>query len=101
MFRMQNLGKIYRTASVETTALDALDIEVARGEFVAGTGPSGSEKSTFLAIAGLLEFFTSGDYLLDGINVRDLDDDARSAVRDEKSRFHLSGIQPDSRPLRV
>lgn len=87
MLRMQNLGKIYRTASVETTALDALDIEVAKGEFVAVTGPSGSGKSTFLAIAGLLESFTSGDYLLDGINVRDLDDDARSAVRNEKVGF--------------
>ncbi|URX63488.1 ABC transporter ATP-binding protein [Luteibacter anthropi] len=87
MLRMQNLGKIYRTASVETTALDALDIEVAKGEFVAVTGPSGSGKSTFLAIAGLLESFTSGDYLLDGINVRDLDDDARSAVRNEKIGF--------------
>ncbi|UPG89741.1 ABC transporter ATP-binding protein [Luteibacter aegosomaticola] len=87
MLRMHNLGKVYRTASVETTALRAFDIDVAEGEFVAVTGPSGSGKSTFLTVAGLLESFTSGDYVIDGINVRDLDDDARSVIRNEKVGF--------------
>jgi putative ABC transport system ATP-binding protein len=87
MLRMHNLGKVYRTASVETTALRGFDIDVAQGEFVAVTGPSGSGKSTFLTIAGLLESFTSGDYVIDGIDVRDLDDNARSVIRNEKIGF--------------
>ncbi|MCW1776928.1 ATP-binding cassette domain-containing protein [Pantoea ananatis] len=55
-----------RTEQVETHALRSLDLHVREGEFVAVTGPSGSGKTTFLNIAGLLETFTSGQYLLDG-----------------------------------
>jgi putative ABC transport system ATP-binding protein len=57
---------VYRTHLVETHALRGLDMEVKEGEFVTVTGPSGSGKTTFLNIAGLLEDFSSGQYLLDG-----------------------------------
>lgn len=87
MLNMQRITKIYRTELVETHALRALDLHVADGEFVAVTGPSGSGKTTFLNIAGLLEEFTSGEYRLDGVDVKGLGDDARSRLRNEKIGF--------------
>ena len=92
MLRMQNLSKIYRTHMIETHALRGFDIHVREGEFVAVTGPSGSGKTTFLNIAGLLEEFTGGDYLLDGVSVRGMDDNARSRLRNEKIGFIFQGF---------
>jgi putative ABC transport system ATP-binding protein len=60
---------------------------VKEGEFVAVTGPSGSGKTTFLTIAGLLETFTGGEYHLDGVEVSNLNDNARSKIRNEKIGF--------------
>ena len=87
MLQMNQITKVYRTELVETHALRALDLHVAEGEFVAVTGPSGSGKTTFLNIAGLLEEFTGGEYVLDGENVRGLNDDARSRLRNRKIGF--------------
>jgi putative ABC transport system ATP-binding protein len=87
MLKMIGLTKVYRTAAIETHALCDFNIDVNEGEFVAVTGPSGSGKTTFLTIAGLLETFTGGAYQLDGIDVSQLDDDARSRVRNEKIGF--------------
>jgi putative ABC transport system ATP-binding protein len=87
MLVMKKLSKIYRTENVETHALRGFDIHVREGEFVAVTGPSGSGKTTFLNIAGLLEEFTSGEYHLDGQNVRGMSDVARSRMRNEKIGF--------------
>jgi putative ABC transport system ATP-binding protein len=77
---------------VETHALRSLDLHVKEGEFVAVTGPSGSGKTTFLNIAGLLETFTSGTYLLDGQDVSTLGDDARSRLRNQKIGFIFQGF---------
>ncbi len=87
MLDMRQITKVYRTELVETHALRALDLQVADGEFVAVTGPSGSGKTTFLNIAGLLEEFTGGQYTLDGVDVKGLDDNARSRLRNEKIGF--------------
>ena len=87
MLHMQGVTKVYRTELVETHALRALDLHVRDGEFVAVTGPSGSGKTTFLNIAGLLEEFTGGTYLLDGEDVSRLGDDARSKLRNRKIGF--------------
>src|SRR5688572_12747116 len=92
MLSMKNLSKVYRTEMIETHALRGFDIEVRKGEFVAVTGPSGSGKTTFLNIAGLLEEFTSGEYRLDGQDVRGLSDDARSRLRNEKIGFIFQGF---------
>ncbi len=84
---MNHLSKVYRTEVVETHALRDFSIHVKEGEFVAVTGPSGSGKTTFLTIAGLLEEFTAGEYLLDGVDVRGMNDSRRSRLRDEKIGF--------------
>jgi putative ABC transport system ATP-binding protein len=87
MLKMQNVGKVYRTDLIETHALRDFSVEVTAGEFVAVTGPSGSGKTTFLNVAGLLETFETGQYLLDGSDVSRLSDDARSRLRNEKIGF--------------
>ena len=87
MLTMKQLSKVYRTHLIETHALRSFDIDVREGEFVAVTGPSGSGKTTFLNIAGLLEEFSDGEFLLDGVSVRGLNDDARSRLRNQKIGF--------------
>ena len=92
MLRMTHLSKVYRTHMIETHALRGFDIHVRKGEFVAVTGPSGSGKTTFLNIAGLLEEFSGGEYALDGVDVRGMDDNARSRLRNEKLGFIFQGF---------
>src|SRR5581483_2954333 len=87
MLQMTHLFKTYRTEVVETCALRDFSLHVREGEFVAVTGPSGSGKTTFLTIAGLLEEFSSGEYLLDGVDVLGLNDRQRSRLRNEKIGF--------------
>ncbi len=92
MLNMKGVSKAYRTDMVQTAALRDFDLTVNEGEFVAVTGPSGSGKTTFLNIAGLLEAFDSGTYLLDGADVSRLGDDARSRIRNEKIGFIFQGF---------
>jgi putative ABC transport system ATP-binding protein len=92
MLKMQSISKIYRTDLVETHALRDFSFEVAAGEFVAVTGPSGSGKTTFLNVAGLLETFDRGTYMLDGKDVTGLSDDERSRLRNEKIGFIFQGF---------
>jgi putative ABC transport system ATP-binding protein len=92
MLNMENIAKVYRTDLVQTHALRDFNLNVAEGEFVAVTGPSGSGKTTFLNIAGLLEDFSSGIYTLDGEDVSNLNDNARSRIRNEKIGFIFQGF---------
>ena len=62
MLKLHDLSKVYRTAEVETVALDAVNIEIDTGEFVAIMGPSGCGKSTLLNIIGMLDSPSSGHY---------------------------------------
>jgi putative ABC transport system ATP-binding protein len=87
MLQMTQIQKIYRTELIETHALRELTVSVAEGEFVAVTGSSGSGKTTFLNIAGLLESFEHGTYMLDGEDVSRLSDDDRSIYRNRKIGF--------------
>ena len=87
MLQMSQIQKIYRTELVETHALRELSVTVEAGEFVAVTGSSGSGKTTFLNVAGLLETFEHGTYLLDGEDVTRLSDDDRSVFRNQKIGF--------------
>lgn len=87
MLEMSSVAKRYRTASVETRALEDVNLSVDQGEFVAIVGPSGSGKTTFLNIAGLLESFDEGTYQLDGDDVSSLNDRQRSRLRNQKIGF--------------
>ncbi len=87
MLKMENINKVFRTEVVETHALREFNLNVDEGDFVAVTGPSGSGKTTFLNIAGLLETYTSGRYLLDGQDVSNMGDRERSQLRNEKIGF--------------
>ena len=89
---MQNIAKVYRTDTVETHALRDVDLAVEEGEFVAVAGRSGSGKTTLLNIAGLLETFDTGTYLLDGEDVARLTDSVRSKLRGEKIGFVFQGF---------
>jgi putative ABC transport system ATP-binding protein len=97
MLKMNEVSKIFRTELVETRALDKFSLTVDEGEFVTITGPSGCGKTTFLNIAGLLETFSSGQYLLDGVDVSQLRDYARAKLRNEKIGFIFQSfnLMPD------
>ena len=87
MIRMTNLNKIYRTEHVETHALSEFTLTIEPGEFVSVMGPSGSGKTTFLNVAGLLDTFDRGYYVLDGADVSRLNDREMSKIRNEKIGF--------------
>tara|TARA_Y100000780_G_scaffold96229_1_gene87655 strand:+ start:1768 stop:2475 length:708 start_codon:yes stop_codon:yes gene_type:complete len=89
---MKNVSKVYQTEMVQTHALRDFDLEVKEGEFIAVTGPSGSGKTTFLNIAGMLESYTSGEYLLDDVNVGGLSDNQRADLRNQKIGFIFQGF---------
>ncbi len=81
MIELQQLTKRHRAGDVETTALDAIDLAIEAGEYVAITGPSGCGKSTLLGLLGLLARPTSGRYLLQGEDVTDRPERALAAIR--------------------
>jgi putative ABC transport system ATP-binding protein len=92
MLEMKGIARIYRTDLVETHALRDLTLTVNEGDFTAVVGPSGSGKTTFLNIAGLLEDYDEGTFLLDGENVSGLNDRQRSKLRNEKIGFIFQGF---------
>ncbi|MCH2357869.1 MAG: ABC transporter ATP-binding protein, partial [Pseudomonadales bacterium] len=69
MIRLKNLSKVYRTAYMETTALDQVNIHIGKGEFVAVMGPSGCGKSTLLNIVGMIDSPSGGEYWFNGEEV--------------------------------
>ncbi len=82
LIQLQGLGKVYNPGQPsEVAVLKQLDLSLAHGEFAALIGPSGSGKSTLLNVLGLLERPSSGQYLLDGRAVQDLDDKALTQAR--------------------
>jgi putative ABC transport system ATP-binding protein len=89
---MKNVNKIFQTADIQTHALRDFNLTVNEGDFLSVTGPSGSGKTTFLNIAGLLETYTNGDFLLDGEDVGMLNDKGRSRMRNEKIGFIFQGF---------
>lgn len=81
IIEIKNLQKVFRTELVETVALNGVNLTVEKGEFVAIMGPSGCGKSTLLNIVGLLDNPTSGEYLLDGVDVSKKSESERTDIR--------------------
>jgi putative ABC transport system ATP-binding protein len=81
LLRTIDLSKVYRTDTVETTALNNVHIDIAPGEFVAIMGPSGCGKSTLLNIIGLLDAPSSGNYFVNGEDVSRYNERRRAEVR--------------------
>lgn len=83
----RNLKKIYKMGEVEVRALDGVDLNIERGSIVSIMGPSGSGKSTLMNLLGCLDRPTEGDYILDGVQVSEMNDDQLAAARN-----HLVGF---------
>ena len=81
MIELQQLTKRHRAGDIETTALDAIDLRIEAGEYVAVTGPSGCGKSTLLGLLGLLDRPTSGRYRLQGEDVAGKSERELAALR--------------------
>lgn len=81
MIKLTNIEKTFRTDEVETQALNKVNIEIKKGEFVAIMGPSGCGKSTLLNILGLLDNPTGGDYYLNGTEVSKYTESQRTHLR--------------------
>lgn len=81
MLKTENLKKVFRTDEVETWALNNVNIEVKKGEFVAIMGPSGCGKSTLMNLLGLLDNPTEGTYYLDGVEVSKYSEAERTNLR--------------------
>ncbi len=87
MLKLHNLSKMYRTDEVETVALDGVNIEIDKGEFVAVMGPSGCGKSTLLNIIGMLDAPSSGQYIFQDEDVSGYSESQFSNIRKKNIGF--------------
>jgi len=84
---LEKVTKIYRKGENEVRALDGIDIDIEKGEFLAVVGPSGSGKTTFLNILGCLDAPTDGRIVYDGTELRGLGEKGMSAYRRDRISF--------------
>ncbi|HHV84521.1 MAG TPA: ABC transporter ATP-binding protein [Petrimonas sp.] len=87
MILLNQVDKIYRTEEIETVALENVNLEVKKGEFLAVMGPSGCGKSTLLNVMGLLDAPTSGKVIIDGKETAAMKDRALAKFRNENLGF--------------
>ncbi len=120
MIHLEKISRVYQIGNQSIHALDAVDLIIREGEFVAVMGRSGSGKSTLLNILGCMDRPDAGDYLLDNQNISTMNDDQLSAVRNSymgfvfqsfhllprlttienvllPRRYHVDGIQVEDR----
>ncbi len=84
---LKGISKIYNTGKVKVTALDEINLDFGRGEFIAIIGPSGSGKSTLMNIIGCLDTPSGGAYLLDGHSVAEMGIHQLAGIRNKKIGF--------------
>ena len=87
IIEVNNLTKKYQVGDEELKALDNISLNISRGEFVSVVGPSGSGKSTFMNIIGCLDTADEGEYILDGENIKNIESDGLSDIRNKKIGF--------------
>lgn len=87
MIKTNNMVKVYKNGSIEVKALKDINLHIKEKEFVAVMGPSGSGKSTLMNILGCLDRSTSGEYILDNVDISSLDDKALARIRNRKIGF--------------
>ena len=97
MIRVENLTKVYRNGEVEVHALRGINLEICQGDFVAIMGTSGSGKSTLMNILGCLDRPSSGNYYLEGIDIKDKTDDELSEIRNLNIGFVFQSFNLISR----
>ncbi|MFC3087325.1 ABC transporter ATP-binding protein [Tabrizicola soli] len=91
LIRLRGVTRLYGQGAAEVRALDGVDLDIARGEFVAIMGPSGSGKSTAMNVIGCLDRPTSGQYLFEGVEIAGLDRDQRALLRRNYLGFIFQG----------
>lgn len=87
IIKTAGLEMAYRTDTMETLALNAVDLEIKKGEFISIMGPSGCGKSTLLNILGMLDQPSAGDYFFEGQNIAKLREKQRARLRKSKVGF--------------
>ena len=87
MIKLTGINKIYRTEEIETQALENVNLDVQKGEFLSIMGPSGCGKSTLLNIMGLLDTPTSGTIEINGTRTESMDDKELAAFRNKTLGF--------------
>lgn len=87
LIELKNIHKIYQMGSETVKANDGIDLRINRGEFVAIVGKSGSGKSTIMNIIGALDVPTEGQYILDGQDVSQMEDDRLAEIRNRMIGF--------------
>lgn len=92
LIKVKDLCKIYNPGENEVRALDHVNLEIRKGEFVAIIGQSGSGKSTFMNMLGCLDVPTSGEYYLNGTDVSTMKDNELSVVRNREIGFIFQGF---------
>ena len=87
MIKLEGVTKRYLMGDTVVMALDGVDIQINEGEFVAIVGPSGSGKSTLMNIIGCLDVISDGYYELNGIPIKDYDQDELADIRNKQIGF--------------
>ncbi|MDO9591987.1 MAG: ABC transporter ATP-binding protein [Erysipelotrichaceae bacterium] len=84
---LKNITKVYKMGKQDLKVLDGVSFEVQKGDFIAILGPSGSGKSTLMNILGCIDIATSGEYILDGKNIKARNEDELAMIRNQKIGF--------------
>lgn len=84
---MENIRKVYDTGKIEVEALRGIDLHIRKSDFVTVIGPSGSGKSTLMNIMGCLDKPTTGEYKLNGQNIKNMNDNELSELRNKEIGF--------------